>query len=115
MLDTNFLMAMEQFKVDIFGQLEGEKLFTVRPVIDELTRMADGRSRKARAARIALLFLEKKHVKVLESEKKADDALVDYASQGYAVATQDRKLKARVKRAGAKALYIRQKRYVVSI
>ncbi len=113
-LDTNFLMAVTQFKVDIFEQLRGHELCVANTVVVELERLSEGASRDAKAASLALTMIKAKHLKVLKSkESSADRSLVSYSKKGYAIATQDKVLREKVEQAGGKALYIRQRKYVI--
>ena len=113
-LDTNFLIFAVREKIGIFIQLKGKNVYTIAPVIRELEKISKGKSRDAVAAKVALMMLSMKKVrKLATSVASADRALVDKAEKGYVIATQDRELKERVKRAGGKVLYIRQKKYVV--
>ena len=112
-LDANFLMAATQFKVDIFRQLKGYKLYTTSNVLNELKKLDKGRTKTATAAKISLQLVKTKHLKVLNSkEQSTDKELVNYSKKGYIIATQDIILRKRVKKAKGKAIYIRQKKYV---
>ena len=112
-LDTNFLISASNFKLDILLELKGNDLFVTEPVLKELEDISKNNSKDAMAARLALRMIEEKGLKVLESkEKEADNSLLEYGKMGYAVATQDKILKDKLKRAGAKIIFIRQKKYV---
>ncbi len=114
LLDTNFLMGVSQFNIDVFRELKGHELRTLNGVIRELKKHSEGHGQKAKAAEFALKLVKSKGLKVLYSkEKDTDKAIVIYAQRGYAVATQDRLLRTKSKRAGATVIYIRQKRYLV--
>ena len=113
-LDTNFLMAVAQFKIDVFAQLRGHELCTANTVILELKKQAEGASKDSRAARLALELVRTKRLKILKSkEKNTDRSLLAYSKMGYAIATQDRALRERIESAGGRQIYIRQKRYVI--
>jgi rRNA-processing protein FCF1 len=113
-LDTNFLIFASNFKVDLFLELKGNELFVTEPVLEELRDISAKKGRDAAAARLALKTVEEMGLKILESkEREADASLLDYGKQGYAIATQDKNLKEKLKRAGAKIIFIRQKKYVV--
>jgi rRNA-processing protein FCF1 len=114
LLDTNFLMGVAQFKIDIFRELKGHELSTLNGVIRELRKHAEGEGKRAQAAEFALKLVKSKGLKVLYSkEKDTDKAIAGYARKGYAVATQDRLLRTKSKKVGATVIYIRQKRYLV--
>ncbi|MDD5416442.1 MAG: PIN domain-containing protein [Candidatus Aenigmarchaeota archaeon] len=112
-LDTNFLMAVVQFKIDVFFHLSGNELYVIEPVVSELESLSQGKSKDATAARIALQLIKTKKLKILKSESKADAALVEYSKKGYSIATQDKILRDKIKKANGKSIYIRQKKYVI--
>ncbi len=111
-LDANILMAIAQFKVDVFEQLKGNKLFTITPVIEELKKLSNKKGKNAVAAKVALQLVKKKRLKVLISNQKADAALVSYSTRGYRIATQDKVLQKKLKELGMEVIYLRQKRYL---
>ncbi len=113
-LDTNFLMAVAQMKINIFSQLRGHKLYTANTIVMELRRLSKGRSKDARAARLALELIKAKHLKVLKSKQRsADRSLILYAKRDYIIATQDKILQKKIKDEGGKIIYIRQRKYVI--
>lgn len=112
-LDTNFLMAVSQFKVDVFEQLAGKDIYTIEPVVNELNGLSKGKSKDATAAKVALTLVKSKGLKVLESNEEADAALISYSKKGYVIATQDKILQDKIKALGGKSIYIRQKKYVI--
>jgi len=107
-------MAVSQFKIDVFDELRGHELYVANTIIVELKKLSKGNSKDSKAALLALDLIENKHLKMLKSkEKSADKSLVIYSKDGYVIATQDRVLRDRVKKAGGKSIYIRQKKYVI--
>ena len=98
-LDTNFLLIPGQFGVDIFAEMNRvlhapHTVVVPDSVLNELKMMATGKTKDARAAKLALGLIEKKGVHVLpHHEKKADDAIREMAVENYTVgATQDKEL-----------------------
>jgi len=113
-LDTNFLMAINKFKIDVFSELRGNDLFTLDTVIEELEKISHGKSKDSISAKIALELRKKKGLKVLKSkEKETDLSLLGYAKKGYVIATQDKILKDKLKKNRRRIIFIRQKKYVV--
>ena len=113
-LDTNFLMAVTQFKIDVFEQLRGHNICVISPVVRELREQSIGHSKDAKAAKLALDLIDNKDLKTLRTnEKKADKSLILYSKKGYVIATQDKELREQVKKAGGKSIYIRQRKYVI--
>ncbi len=112
-LDTNFLMAATQFKTNIFSGLRGHKVFVSRNIIRELNELSSKKGKNAKAAKIALQLIKRKGLKVLISkERNTDKSLIQYSKRGYVIATQDRALRDKIKKSGAKVIYIRQKKYL---
>lgn len=98
-----------RFGVDVSEM--GDKFYTVRGVMKELRELAKRGEKKN--ASIALKWIDVMGVKVLESEKRrTDDMIIDAAGKEYAVATSDRELRARLKRAGVKTIYIRARKHL---
>jgi rRNA-processing protein FCF1 len=113
LFDTNFLISSIKFKIDIFLELKGNELFLTEPVMDEMKKIAKKKGRDSTAAKLSLSMAKEKGLKILKSkEKEADLSLLEYGKKGYAVATQDKILRNKLRKAGAKIIYIRQKKYV---
>lgn len=117
-LDTNAVMDMVEFKIDLFTELQRildipYQVCILEGTIKELEQIIQGqRMRFARAAKMGLAILKSKKIKILPGEGKVDDILVHYSQQGALVLTQDRELKRRLSRP---FLTIRQKKVVVMV
>lgn len=117
-LDTNAVMDMVDFKIDIFAELErvldfSYQVCVVEGTMEELEDILKGqRLRFARAAKMGMAILKSKNVKVLPGKGKVDDILTDYSHQGALILTQDRELKRRLSKP---FLTIRQKKVVVMV
>ena len=112
-LDTNFCAIPFQFHVDIFGELERlidqeYRLIVPTVCIDEIKKLKQG---------IATIdLLEKKNIFFLDTPpaKKVDDAILQLAIKMRAViATQDKELKQKAKKAGLQVITLRQKKYLI--
>jgi rRNA-processing protein FCF1 len=113
-LDTNFLIDCMRFKVDLKSELVGNELFVLDSVIFEIGEITKRGTKESSLAKLVLEFIAKNNFNVLVTEKKdVDESLVEYSKQGYAIATHDRALKNKLKKLGAKLIYIRQKKYLV--
>jgi len=113
-MDTSFLVTCVKWKVDWFKQLEGHRLYIIPDVEDELLKISKGNGKDAESARIALVRLE--HAAVLPQPagvKGTDNTLLELSKEGYCIATQDIKLKERIKKAGGHVAFIRQRKLVV--
>ncbi|MBI2146700.1 hypothetical protein HYU22_05145 [Candidatus Woesearchaeota archaeon] len=119
-IDTNALMAMVEFKIDLFAEVEKAcdfkyEIMVLEGTIKELQQIqAEQRSKFKRAATLMLAVLKAKKVLVITAAKNVvvDDELVQQSRQGALVLTQDRELKKRLSRP---YLTIRQKRIVVLV
>jgi len=116
-LDTNALMAPEQFGVDIFSELQRlgfVECLVPRPVLRELksltTRADKGRDKMA--ARVGLGLAGQ--CKIMDTlVKDADRAIEELAiSENASVFTNDRILKKRLFSKGITVIYLRQGRYL---
>ena len=118
LLDTNFLMGCAQFKVDIFSEIErichfNYRLYVLDKTIDELNNIIKNqRGKQKDAAKIALQLLKIKNVEEIKdnSEKYADEAILEHAKKGWLVATQDKDLKRKLINQGISVIVIRQKK-----
>jgi hypothetical protein len=117
-LDTNFLTIPYQFNVDIFEEIdrimeEDYELITLDRVVEELKNMIKSKSKDAVAARIALELIEKKNVKIINTdEKKVDNTIIKLADKDTIVATNDRVLRKKIKDKNVKVLYLRSKKHL---
>ncbi len=116
--DTNFCMVPFEFKVDIIDELNRiipEKFTIVIPdlVIDELRKIAEGKGKRAIAARSALEFVNKFRIERVEKRGDVDTSIVYYAKEnGYALATQDKEMKKLARKLGIPIITMRQKKYL---
>ena len=106
------MITCVKFKVDFMSELSGHKLFILDKVIEELEKVSEERGKDGISARIAMTLLEKNDVGVLEAGTETDVALLLYGRRGYAIATQDTKLKRKLRNRRVRLVYLKQKRYV---
>ncbi len=117
-LDTNVLMAISEFHLDVFSALDyvleqGYTVGVLKGTILELETIVHEQRGKFRlGAALALKILEQKKVKVLPSSGNVDDELVAASAQGVLVLTQDAALK---KRLSKPYLTIRAKKSVLVV
>ena len=117
-LDTNALMAISEFNLDIFSALEQccdfpYNLNVLQGTLDELKKISlEQRGKFKLAAKLALSILRSKGINVIKSSGNVDDLLVEYSKKGYLILTQDVILKRRLHKP---YLTIRQKRKIVII
>ena len=116
-LDTNFLISLCKFKVNLeeIDEVVDEpyQLFTLGLVVDELEKMSGLVSRDSRYAKIALGLINLKKIKILSSDKiNTDKAIINSADQGTIVATNDIELREKLKKLGIKTIYLRAKKHL---
>lgn len=116
-LDTNFLMSIEEFSFDFFSELNRlldikYKLVTLKPVVHELKRISRRGGEKGVVAKVGLKLLDK--VKVLDTNIKGPDrAILDFAKKKDAiVCTNDKELKNKLRESGVKIIYLRSKTHL---
>jgi uncharacterized protein len=114
-LDTNALMAPEQFGVDIFSELNRLgyiECSVPTPVIRELRHLAlNEKGLDKTAAKVGLALSER--CRALEINGNADQAIEDLAvEKKAAVFTNDKALKKRLFSKGITVIYLRQGRYL---
>jgi len=118
-LDTNFLTIPYQFNIDIFEEIdrvvEGDyELTTLDCVVEELKRLEKSRGKDASAAKIALILIKQKNIKVIKTgEKNVDIKIYRMADKNTIIATNDRGLRQRLKNKNFKVLYLRSKKHIV--
>ena len=117
-LDTSFLIASFELKVDIIEGIFNAcdfkyELFVLDGTINELERLINISSlSKKQSARYALKLVQSNKINVLKAEMEhVDDALV--ALDGYIIATEDAELKRRLRKKEVQILSIRQKKFVI--
>ncbi len=121
LLDTNFLMIPAQFGVDIFAEIRRICFFSYQLVvldatIKELQKLALSKGVKGAHARTALTLIKAKTV--VHPTAKAmytDDLILETAGVDWIVATQDAKLKQRLREKGASIITLRQKKYLILV
>jgi rRNA-processing protein FCF1 len=103
-LDTNALLLPGRSGTSILDLLEREgfALVVLKPVLDELTKLAQDRSQTASSARLALSLIKQKGLKVVSSSVRyADEAIVAYCTKtGAHAATADLALRRELRSAG---------------
>lgn len=120
-LDSNFLMSQIQFRIDIFQELEkilNQKIHPIIPisVFEEIEKITKSNDRKqSKNAKIMLDIL--KGVEILRVEKKygetTDELILRLASEiSCLVATNDKKLRLILKKAGIPVVFLRQKSHL---
>jgi len=103
-------MDLARFQVDL-GDVEevlGKCEFYITSSIqNELKSLAGRRGKKGVMAKAALKILERRGVKVLEIEGKTDEVLFELGRKDFLIATNDSKLRRRLKEIGKRVMYLK--------
>lgn len=120
-LDTNFLLIPAQFRVDIFTELDRiidfpHRLCILDKTLDELENSITLQKGKEKdAAKLAKKLIENKKIHIIKTDKlkNVDQILLETAAkEGFIVATQDIKLKQRLKTKGIRIITLRKKTHL---
>jgi len=121
-LDTNMLLLLAD-GINIFEQIE-EKLaikpeyIVLKPVYMELKKLAENPLKKiGRKARFVLSIIDKYcEIVDVESNKPVDDLIVEYAVENHAaVASNDRKLREKLRARGIPEIYLREEKMMIEV
>jgi len=113
-LDTNFLVEVIRFRINLFSELERICDFNYEVKVLDKT-IEELKTINKKESKVALNLIKGKKIRIIktESEKGVDDLLVEIANEKFIIATQDKLLKSRLKKKSIKTLIIRQKKYLV--
>ncbi len=115
-LDTNFLLIVEKFKIDIFEEfkkLGNYKLYTLDSVVCELEKLNKGCSKVSISSNIALELIKRMKINVLKTSCGRTPDQEFLFLNDFLVATQDRALRKKLKEKNIKTIYAKQMRYLV--
>jgi uncharacterized protein len=110
LLDTNFLLVPYQFKIDVFNRIEElleqpHEFIVPSGVVGELENLGKGKGKEGAAARFGLKLIRHNKPKIVESEGNVDNWIVGHAVEtGAIVATNDRKLRVKLKKNRVKVI-----------
>ena len=121
-LDTNFLIDLFRFKLD-FDEIEDVAgapcvFLMIRQSVDELKRT------KTKYAKVGLSFIDSGKIKIVSAPgRTADDAIMSLLKiakrkkeiKSIAVATNDAKLRKKIKTLGVKIIYLRARKHLEMI
>jgi len=126
-IDTNFLLAPVEHKVDVFSKLKefGNDFIILSSSIRELKNLAKNRGKKGIAARIALEIINKRKIRIvgISTRMHADAAIINYCKSWktrdpdaeIVVATNDLRLMKALKKHGVKIVRLRQRKYLLVV
>lgn len=115
LLDTSLLLDCAKYRVDFSAQLHGHELLTLSSCFNELEKLSARKGRTGEAARIALVMVLAKGVRIVRSaEKNTDAAILSYAlREKCCVATNDRALIKSLKKNGIRIIRLREKKKLI--
>ena len=108
LLDTNFLVIPNRFRVDIFQEIRDHDPGAVFAVTGNVVNEAG----KLSEARMVSALLARNNVRAVKSsEKDTDTGLLKYAKQhGSVICTNDAKLRSAYRKNGVKAVFLRERK-----
>jgi len=109
LLDTNMLISIFKFRIDLESELErifGTFKIRVPPIVKkELLRM------NSSEAKAALDYIKDKEIDLKSEGKSADEVMLSMAKKyDFYVATNDRELRKKAKENNIKTIFLRKKR-----
>ncbi|MBU0585926.1 hypothetical protein KJ780_00270 [Candidatus Micrarchaeota archaeon] len=116
-LDTNFLLVPHQFKINVLAALERiiegpHELIVSTPIINEVEAISKSKGKKGAAARVALVAIERKKIRCVESEEQdADSWILNYCSEhrDSVVCTNDIDLRQMLKKLRIRVISMRSR------
>lgn len=112
--DTNLLIYLAKYK--LLDELSIYDLIVPRRVIEELVFLSKDRETNAEdrtSSIVALEFLKKRKIKMIKQRGKTDDIIIDIAKKHkIAIATMDKEMTDRAKKANIEVIKLRQKKYL---
>ncbi|OYT61926.1 twitching motility protein PilT [Thermoplasmatales archaeon ex4484_30] len=111
-LDTNALMMPYQFGINIekeINRLLGIcRIIVPHTVVEEMERLAEEGGETGRAAQLGLSIIRKRGFRLMETENRGDDGILETALKiDGAVVTNDKELKERAKELKLPVIYLR--------
>ena len=131
LIDTNFLLIPAAYNVDIFSEFDRlfpiNKLFILDKSLEELANiMLKQQGKYKQQAKMGIQMVKKYRISTIKTEKhintykstsrvlKVDDLIIDIANKNnYIVSTQDKEIKAKLKKHNKKTITLRQKKYLI--
>ncbi|MFA5930941.1 MAG: hypothetical protein WC821_01370 [archaeon] len=115
LLDTNFLLTMVRQKIHGLEEIKSKvpaEFYTLSRVIFEIKGLAKTDKKIANEGKIVDQVLANNNVKILDSALEDVDSELVNLSKDYVIATNDKYLRQRVKKAGGKTIFIRSLTYI---
>ena len=112
-LDTNALMMPYQFGINIEKELNRLlgicRIIVPRTVVEEMEKLAEGGGEVGRAAKLGLSIIRKRGFRLVETENKGDEGVLETAiKMDAAILTNDKELKKKAKELRLPIIYLRE-------
>jgi uncharacterized protein len=116
-IDTNMIISCVNFKIDLFEEIRkllgNVEIIITENIKNELEKLKKDGKNMEKTVNIAEKLLERNGIKVEESRvKPTDNELVELASKGFIIATNDKDLKQTIKRNSGQFLFIRKRKFI---
>ncbi len=112
-VDTSMLLCIAETKVRFFEDVKmkfGHVEFFVPSCVEkEIVSLEKNQRLKIEVVRKVLESID---VKTIDCKGKADDCLVEFAKQGFIVATNDSGLRKRIKGFGGRIIYLKKSAFI---
>ncbi|MBI2545190.1 MAG: hypothetical protein HYW22_01150 [Candidatus Aenigmarchaeota archaeon] len=118
LLDSNFLIDSVRFRVfleEVNSIVTEPCTFaTLDTVIQELRKISEQKTKVGGDARLALVMLNTYTIEILKAGRNySDDAMLNYSkTKGTIVATNDVKLRRKLRALGKKSIYLKGKKHL---
>ena len=112
-LDTNALMMPYQFGINIEKELNRLlgicRIIVPRTVVEEMEKLAEEGGEVGRAAKLGLSIIKKRGFRLVETESKGDEGVLETAIKMDAdIVTNDKELKKKAKELRLPIIYLRE-------
>ncbi|HDN95803.1 MAG: twitching motility protein PilT [Thermoplasmata archaeon] len=112
-LDTNALMMPYQFGINIEKELNRLlgicRIIVPRTVVEEMEKLAEEGGEVGRAAKLGLSIIRKRGFRLVETESKGDEGVLETAiKMDAAIVTNDKELKKKAKELRLPIIYLRE-------
>lgn len=115
-LDTNFLLTMVRYKIHGLDEIKTKikcKFFTMSRVMFELEALGKREKKIAKELLLVKQIIKVNDIKIIDSTTEDVDAeLLEKSKEGNIIATNDKNLRDRIKKAGGKSIYIRSLNFI---
>ena len=110
-LDTNIILDSIKFKVDLFTELKRVCNFPYKiSVLDKTLQELENKKN----SKLALELIKKKNIQVIKTQEGYVDNILLKLDNNYIIATNDKELKNKLKKANRKIITLRQKKYLIT-